>query len=198
MCLPLRFTTLNPGFPVAELSVLIMEVSVTTFNCMRKSNVHAMFSFVYQDVKCSGNWMWPAKLPGEGATLYDACAAMCDVMASLGIAIDGGKDSLSMAARVGQDTVKSPGSLVISVYAACPDIRATVTPDLKMPDGKGNLLWVQFGDGSKHRLGGSALAQVYNQLGSQTPDLDDAKVRLATKKYILLNLLQGRRLWYML
>lgn len=144
----------------------------------------------YQDVKCSGNWMWPAKLPGEGATLYDACAAMCDVMASLGIAIDGGKDSLSMAARVGEDTVKSPGSLVISVYAGCPDICATVTPDLKMPDGKGNLLWVRFGGGSKHRLGGSALAQVYNQLGSEAPDLDNAKVRLTTKRYILINLVQ--------
>ena len=102
-----------------------MEVSTTTFNCTRKStcNLHANV-FIIQDVKCSENWMWPAKLPG-GATLYDACAAMCDVMAALGIAIDGGKDSLSMAARVGQDTVKSPGSLVTSVYAACPDIRAT-------------------------------------------------------------------------
>lgn len=121
--------------------------------------------------------MWPAKLPGEGAALYDACAAMCDVMASLGVAVDGGKDSLSMAARVGQDTVKSPGSLVISVYAPCPDIRATVTPDLKIPDGKGNLLWVKFGSDSRYRLGGSALAQVYNQLGSESPDLDNAKVR---------------------
>lgn len=120
--------------------------------------------------------MWPAKLPGEGAALYDACAAMCDVMSSLGVAIDGGKDSLSMAARVGSGTVKSPGSLVISVYAACPDVRATVTPDLKVPDGRGNLLWVKFGCDSKYRLGGSALAQVYNQLGSMSPDLDDAKV----------------------
>ena len=161
-----------------------MEGFATTFK------LHAIVSSVYQDVKCSGNWMWPAKLPGEGATLYDACAAMCDVMASLGIAIDGGKDSLSMAARVGQDTVKSPGSLVISVYAACPDICATVTPDLKMPDGNGNLLWVKFGGGCKHRLGGSALAQVYNQLGSEAPDLDNAKVRLTTKRCKLINLVQ--------
>ena len=144
--------------------------------------MHTIFTFLHQDVKCSGNWMWPAKLPGEGATLYDACAAMCDVMASLGIAIDGGKDSLSMAARVGQDTVKSPGALVISVYAACPDIRATVTPDLKIPDGKGNLVFVKFGGESKHRLGGSALAQVYNQLGSESPDLDKAKVRKTTAR----------------
>lgn len=162
------------------MEVSVRKGSIVDVNCMQ------FFSFLHQDVKCSGNWMWPAKLPGEGATLYDACSAMCDVMASLGIAIDGGKDSLSMAARVGQDTVKSPGSLVISVYAACPDIRATVTPDLKIPDGKGNLLWVRFGGGSKHRLGGSALAQVYNQLGSEAPDLDNAKVRLTTKKYVLI------------
>lgn len=63
-----------------------------------------------RDVKCSGNWMWAAKLPGEGAALFEACKAMCDVMKQLGIAIDGGKDSLSMAARVGGDTVKAPGN----------------------------------------------------------------------------------------
>ncbi|XP_068701529.1 phosphoribosylformylglycinamidine synthase-like [Montipora foliosa] len=128
-----------------------------------------------KDVKCSANWMWPAKLPGEGAALYDACAAMCNVMSHLGIAVDGGKDSLSMAARVGSETVKAPGSLVISVYASCPDVRATITPDLKIPDGGANLLWVKFGCDDKFRLGGSALAQVYNQLGSESPDLDDVK-----------------------
>lgn len=62
-----------------------------------------------RDVKCSGNWMWAAKLPGEGAALYDTCAEMCNIMSQLGIAIDGGKDSLSMAARVGSETVKAPG-----------------------------------------------------------------------------------------
>ena len=50
------------------------------------------------DVKCSGNWMWAAKLPGEGAALHDAAVAMAQVMEELGIAVDGGKDSLSMAA----------------------------------------------------------------------------------------------------
>lgn len=74
--------------------------------------------------------MWPAKLPGEGWSLYQACEAMCQVMQALGVAVDGGKDSLSMAARVGggsQGTnrtgvVKAPGSLVVSAYAPCPDI----------------------------------------------------------------------------
>lgn len=71
-----------------------------------------------KDIKCSGNWMWPAKLPGEGATLLEACSAMCDVMKRLGIAVDGGKDSLSMAARVGETTVKSPGQWLelVTIY----------------------------------------------------------------------------------
>ena len=62
-----------------------------------------------QDIKCSGNWMWPAKLSGEGAALLDACVAMCDFMKGVGVALDGGKDSLSMAARVGDQVVKAPG-----------------------------------------------------------------------------------------
>lgn len=52
------------------------------------------------DVKCSGNWMWAAKLPGEGAKMYEACEAMCKIMKTLNVAVDGGKDSLSMASRI--------------------------------------------------------------------------------------------------
>ncbi|CAL8254617.1 unnamed protein product [Merluccius merluccius] len=128
-----------------------------------------------KDVKCSGNWMWAAKLPGEGSSLWDACEAMCQVMGQLGVAVDGGKDSLSMAARVGTETVKAPGALVISVYAVCPDITATVTPDLEDPDGKGVLLWVPV-MATQHRLGGSALAQCYSQLGDHSPDLDQPEL----------------------
>nr|XP_025719929.1 phosphoribosylformylglycinamidine synthase [Callorhinus ursinus]XP_025719930.1 phosphoribosylformylglycinamidine synthase [Callorhinus ursinus] len=124
-----------------------------------------------RDVKCSGNWMWAAKLPGEGAALADACEAMVAVMAALGVAVDGGKDSLSMAARVGSETVRAPGSLVISAYAVCPDITATVTPDLKHPGGGGLLLYVPLSPG-QHRLGGTALAQCFSQLGEHPPNLD--------------------------
>lgn len=53
--------------------------------------------------------MWAAKLLGEGAALADACEAMVTLMAALGVAVDGGKDSLSMAARVGTETVRAPG-----------------------------------------------------------------------------------------
>jgi phosphoribosylformylglycinamidine synthase len=129
-----------------------------------------------QDVKCSGNWMWAAKLPGEGAALADAAAALSAVLLDLDIAIDGGKDSLSMAALApgpeGDDeTVKAPGSIVISAYVTCPDITKTVTPDLELP-GQGRLLYVDLGGGNS-RLGGSTLAHVYGQVGSESPDLED-------------------------
>ena len=53
--------------------------------------------------------MWPAKLPGEDARLYDACVAMTTLLRQLGVGVDGGKDSLSMAAKVEGQVVKSPG-----------------------------------------------------------------------------------------
>lgn len=129
-----------------------------------------------QDVKCSGNWMWPAKLPGEGAALYEACSAMCLLMMELGIAIDGGKDSLSMAARVGKEIVKAPGTLVISCYAPCPDVRRVITPDLKIParGGEGCLLFIDLSYG-RNRIGGTALSQVYNQLGDDVPDIENTQ-----------------------
>lgn len=74
--------------------------------------------------------MWAAKLDGEGAGLYDACRAMCSIMKQLGIAIDGGKDSLSMAARIGHEVVISPGTLVVSCYAPCPDVRLVSSYEL--------------------------------------------------------------------
>ncbi|MFZ5997602.1 MAG: phosphoribosylformylglycinamidine synthase [Nitrospirota bacterium] len=131
-----------------------------------------------RDIRCSANWMWAPKLPGEGARLYDAAIAMRDIMLELGIAVDGGKDSLSMAARVtygsGEtEVVKSPGALVISAYATCPDITKVVTPDIKMP-GKSKLLFVDMGNG-KDRLGGSALAQCYKQVGHESPDVDNTQ-----------------------
>ncbi|KAG5320947.1 PUR4 synthase, partial [Acromyrmex heyeri] len=131
---------------------------------------------VLQDVKCSGNWMWPAKLPGEGSALYKACSAMCSLMKELGIAIDGGKDSLSMAARINEDIVKAPGTLVISCYAPCPDICQVITPDLKAPimGRQGCLLFIDLSYG-KSRLGGTALSQVYGQLGNDVPDIEDVQ-----------------------
>ncbi len=124
-----------------------------------------------EDIKCSANWMWAPKLPGEGATLYDAACAMRDLMIRLGISVDGGKDSLSMATRVGEEIVKSPRELVISAYATMPDITEVVTPDIKNP-GQSQLIFIEITK-DQARLGGSVLAQVYGQIGNDSPDVDD-------------------------
>ncbi|KAK8821382.1 hypothetical protein WA577_006680 [Blastocystis sp. JDR] len=113
-----------------------------------------------EDVKCSGNWMWASKLEGEGAAMYDCCEAMGKAMLELGIAVDGGKDSLSMAAKVGEEVVKAPGTLVVSVYAGCPDISLRVTPDIK-------------------HAGRSSLVFTFKQLGDVTPDCDTALLKRA-------------------
>jgi len=130
-----------------------------------------------RDVKCSGNWMWAAKLPGEAASIRSAAVALRDALIAFGIAIDGGKDSLSMAALAplpegSKETVKAPGTLVLSAYATCPDITRVVTPDLKRP-GRSELYFVDIG-GGRNRLGGSALACTLGQIGDSPPDLNDA------------------------
>jgi phosphoribosylformylglycinamidine synthase len=143
-----------------------------------------------EGVKCSANWMWAPKLPGEGAALYDAACAMRDAMILLGVAVDGGKDSLSMATRVGEETVKSPRELVISVYATMEDITRVVTPDIKRP-GSSLLLFVDLAEG-KNRMGGTALAQTVKQIGNITPDMDNPD--MLKRAFAVIQELIGRNL----
>ena len=140
--------------------------------CEAMTNIMWAQISAIEDIKCSGNWMYAAKLAGEGAKMYDACEALRDSLASLGVGIDGGKDSLSMAARCGEEIVKAPGELTLTCYVTCPDVTKTVNPDLKCPPGGSKLLFIDLGKGNA-RLGGSALAQVYNQIGNEVPDIDD-------------------------
>ncbi len=132
------------------------------------------------DVKLSANWMAPAGHPGEDARLYDAVRAVgVELCPALGIAIPVGKDSMSMRttwtdAGEGQPrAVTAPLSLVVTAFAPVTDVRRALTPELPA-DAAGALalLLLDLGRGQQ-RLGGSALAQVYGQLGATPPDLDD-------------------------
>lgn len=130
------------------------------------------------NIRCSANWMLAAKLPGEGVWLRRAAEAMRDIMIELGIAVDGGKDSLSMAVKtVGPDgaetIVKAPGELVISAYVDMPDVSRKVTPDFKAA---GNVIIFADLAAGCQRLGGSALAQVFSQVGDECPDVEDAQL----------------------
>jgi phosphoribosylformylglycinamidine synthase len=124
-----------------------------------------------EHIKCSVNWMWAAKLPGDGANLYKAAVSLSKLMKEVGIAADGGKDSLSMAARVKNEIVRAPGQVVISAYSSMPDITRVVTPDIKRP-GESRLIFIDLAPG-KNRLGGSALAQVLGQIGDNSPDVEN-------------------------
>jgi phosphoribosylformylglycinamidine synthase len=135
------------------------------------------------DVKLSANWMAAAGHPGEDARLYDAVQAVgAELCPALGIAIPVGKDSMSMRTvwtdRAGERQVMAgPLSLIISAFAPVGDVRRALTPEIGRrqragaPTGKTVLVLVDLARG-KQRLGGSALAQVYGQLGDQAPDLE--------------------------
>ncbi len=125
------------------------------------------------DIKCRVNCMWPAKLDGEGPLLYDAYLALRDILIALGIAADGGKDSLSMSVKINGTHVKSPPQIVIFGSAPVPDIEKVVTPDFKRGDSA--IGFIDLGNG-KNRMGGSSLAQAFGQVGDQSPDVDDPQV----------------------
>ncbi len=129
-------------------------------------------------VRLSANWMAPAGSPGEDAKLYDAVRAVgAELCPALGIAIPVGKDSMSMRSvwsEGGQKkSVVSPLSLIVSAFAPVYDVRRAVTPELRL-DADTELVLIDLGQG-KHRLGASALCQVYSRLGSDAPDVDDSE-----------------------
>ncbi|HJX18124.1 MAG TPA: phosphoribosylformylglycinamidine synthase [Acidiferrobacterales bacterium] len=132
------------------------------------------------DVKLSANWMAPAGHPGEDAALFDAVQAVgMELCPALGISIPVGKDSMSMKTVWDeggeQRAVTAPMSLVISAFAPVLDVRKTLTPQLRVDQGETDLILIDLGK-AKNRLGGSALAQVYKQVGNEAPDVDDARV----------------------
>jgi len=113
---------------------------------------------------------------GEDANLYDTVKAVgMELCPALGICIPVGKDSMSMRTSWKDSGGKeqkqvSPLSLMVTAFSSVEDVRKTATPDLKSTDSA--LLLLDLGAG-KNRMGGSTLAQVYNQIGNATPDLDD-------------------------
>ena len=129
------------------------------------------------DIKLSANWMAAAGVNGEDAALYDTVKAVgAELCPELGIAIPVGKDSMSMQTRWRQagcqrDMV-APLSVIISAFSPVQDVRKTLTPEIKTDQGKTDLFLIDLGDG-KNRMGGSALSQVYRQIGHEVPDLDE-------------------------
>jgi len=141
------------------------------------TNIAASRIGALSDVKFSANWMAAAGHDGEDAALFTTVKAVAEELCpALGIAIPVGKDSLSMKTVWEQDgeqrELAAPLSLIISAFAPVIDVCKTLTPQLRTDQGDTDLILIDLGKGHQ-RLGGSALAQVYKQIGHHPPDLDD-------------------------
>lgn len=125
----------------------------------------------FADIKFLANWMLAAKMPGEGLWLHEAALTLRNTLIEFKQALLGGKDSLTMVTKDDAgNVVKAPRELVLSLIAPVPDVNLSVTPEIKKA---GNtLLLIDLAHG-KNRLGGSELAQVFEQIGDDCPDLED-------------------------
>ena len=124
-----------------------------------------------KSVSLSANWMWPCKNAGEDAALYRAVEACSDFVCKLGINIPTGKDSLSMTQKYGDQKVYSPGTVIISAAGEVRNVRRTVSPVLSPK--VSTLYYIDFSSDAL-RLGGSALYQSLNRVGSDVPTVADA------------------------
>ena len=131
------------------------------------------------DIKLSANWMAACGQPGQDAALFDTVKAVgMELCPALGISIPVGKDSLSMRTtwkdEEGSKSVTSPVSLIVSAFAPVSDVRLSLTPQLRKDVGDTVLIAIDLGHG-KNRMGASALTQVIQQIGNETPDVDSAE-----------------------
>ncbi|SMN18674.1 similar to Saccharomyces cerevisiae YGR061C ADE6 Formylglycinamidine-ribonucleotide (FGAM)-synthetase, catalyzes a step in the 'de novo' purine nucleotide biosynthetic pathway [Maudiozyma saulgeensis] len=126
-------------------------------------------------IKLSANWMSPAAHKGEGSKLYEAVQALgMDLCPDLGIAIPVGKDSMSMKMKWDDKEVTAPLALNITSFAPVNNTSNTWTPLLSKSCGKSSLILVDLSSlQTEKRLGGSALLQVYGQVGNSSPTVYD-------------------------
>jgi phosphoribosylformylglycinamidine synthase len=151
------------------------------------------------DVKLSANWMAAAGQPGEDQALFETVRAVgMELCPALGLVIPVGKDSMSMHTQWrdadGERSVTAPLSLIVSAFAPVVDVRACVTPQLRTIE-RAELLFVDLGAG-RNRLGGSALALAWNQVGNEVPDVDEPARLVAFFDAIQQCLADGRLLAY--
>ncbi len=125
-----------------------------------------------KSVSLSANWMWPCRNPGEDARLYEAVEACSEFAIALGINIPTGKDSLSMKQKYKDKEVTAPGTVIISAGAHCSDLKKVVEPVLQRD--KGDIYYINLSQDS-YKLGGSSFYQTLNTIGSDTPNILDAK-----------------------
>ena len=127
------------------------------------------------DIKLSANWMGsPGKLNGD-QDLFEAVKAIgMELCPKWNMSIPVGKDSLSMSTEWNDEnrdkSVISPLSLIVTGFSPIQNINIATTPQLKNKVNS-SLLFIDLGKG-KSRMGGSILAQIHNEYGGTSPDVE--------------------------
>ncbi len=162
------------------LALIDAAASARMAVCEALTNLLAADVAEPREIKLSANWMAAAGWGDEDARLFDAVRAVgLELCPALGLSIPVGKDSMSMQARWQLDGADqrsvAPMSLIASAFARVDDVRLTWTPELRLDSGDSQLWLIDLAAGQQ-RLGGSVLAEVWQQGGGVSPDLDQPQL----------------------
>ena len=182
-------TSLTPGIKTGEAMAMGEKPAlalISPASSARMAVAESLLNIAPADLKdglkrvrLSANWMAASGHPGEGAALYEAVEAIAmDMCPKLGISIPVGKDSMSMKMTWTDEESKEPKevtaplSVVVTAFAPVSNITRTWTPTLRRVEdvGESVLLFVDLAEGAK-AIGGSAIAQVFKQVGNEAPDV---------------------------
>ncbi|KAK7205556.1 CobB/CobQ-like glutamine amidotransferase domain-containing protein [Myxozyma melibiosi] len=186
-------TSLGEGVITGEAMAMGERPTIALINARASAQMavaESLLNLVAADIKdldhvrLSANWMAAPAHDGEGAMLYEAVQAVgLELCPKLGISIPVGKDSMSMKMKWEEEhgkvkeskEVTAPLSLVITAFCGVTDVHNTWTPQLRRIEEPGvgvtKLLLVDLAFG-KCRLGGSAVAQVFGQVGNSAPEVE--------------------------
>lgn len=164
------------------------------------TNIVAAQIGVLSDIRLSADWSGAFQTAGEKANLFDAVQAIgLEFCSTLGIAISVNQ-SLSATETVwfgeGEEKrVTPPMSVIMTAFASVMDVRSTLTPQLSVDHLDTLLVFIDL-SGGKQRLGGSALAHVFNQMGDESPDVDNPNLLKSFFTVIQQLHLEGKILAY--
>lgn len=122
-------------------------------------------------IRCAANWMWANNTPNDKFLLHKAVGVLSETLSDLGIAIDGGKDSLSMSVKTQKKTIKAPNTLVLTGYVTTENVTQKVTAGFV--NEYNHIIYINLSH-KKNRMGGGIMAQVCDGLsGCPNDDIPD-------------------------
>jgi phosphoribosylformylglycinamidine synthase len=127
------------------------------------------------------NFCWPDPVasatnpdgPYKLAQLVRANQALYDTCTAYGVPCISGKDSMKNDYHIGDTKISVPPTLLFSVIARMPDVRRSITMDVKQP---GDLVFV-VGE-TRAELGASEYYALHGAIGNRVPQVDSQRARV--------------------